>query len=52
VADAKEAGLVIVGSRERGTRRLGPARQLSNDLMKRGERDVFAVESTPVAVAA
>jgi nucleotide-binding universal stress UspA family protein len=52
VADAKDAGLVIVGSRGRGTVASALLGSVSNDLMKRAERDVFAVESTPVAVAA
>jgi nucleotide-binding universal stress UspA family protein len=52
VADAKDAGLVIVRSRGRGTVASALLGSLSNDLMKRAERDVFAGESTPVAVAA
>jgi nucleotide-binding universal stress UspA family protein len=50
VADAKDADLVIVGSRGRGavSALLG---SVSNDLMNRSERDIFVVESTPVAVA-
>jgi nucleotide-binding universal stress UspA family protein len=52
VAEAKDADLVIVGSRGRGAVTSVLLGSVSNDLMKRAERDVFVVESTRVAVAA
>lgn len=52
VADARDADLVIVGSGGRGTVASAVLGSVSNDLMKRAERDVFVVESTPVDLAA
>ncbi len=52
VADAKDADLVVVGSRWRGAVALALLGSVSNDLMKRAERDVFVVKTAPARVAA